>query len=56
MTTKIFAAITFAFLIGVTLAGCAQVADLRAQLVKDTADLNHKPTAVWQHTADHGGE
>ena len=56
MTTKIFAAITFAFLIGFTLAGCAQVSDLRVQLVKQTADLNHKPSDVWKNTADHGGE
>ena len=56
MTTKIFAAITFAFLIGVTLAGCAQVSDLRTQLIEQTKQLDAKPSDVWKNAADHGGE
>ena len=67
MTAKIFAAITFAFLIGVTLAGCAQVSDLRAQLIQQTADFRKtlpkdsfavgvRTEDVFKNAADHGGE
>ena len=56
MTTKIFAAITFAFLIGVTLAGCAQVSALRTQLIEQTKQLDHKPSDTWKNAADRGGE
>ena len=57
MTTKIFTAITFAFLIGVTLAGCAdQFSALRTQLIEQTKQLDAKPSDVWKNTADRGGE
>lgn len=52
---KIIMSVAIAFLLGVTVVGCAEVSNLRNQLVKDTADLNHKPTAIWQHTADRAG-
>lgn len=54
---KLFAAITFAFLLGVTLAGCAdQFQSLQARLIEQTKDLQHKPQAIWQETAERGGE
>ena len=57
MTTKIFAAITFAFLIGFTLAGCAdQFSALRTQLIEQTKQLDHKPSDAFKNAADRGGE
>jgi hypothetical protein len=53
---KLFAAITFAFLLGITLAGCAEVSDLRTSLLKQSSDLQSKPSDIWQNTADRGGE
>lgn len=52
---KLIMSLAIAFLLGVTVAGCAEVSSLRTQLIKDTADINHKPTAIWQHTADRAG-
>lgn len=51
---KLFAAITFAFLLGVTIAGCSQVSDIRAQLLSATSDLKHKPSDTWVKAADLG--
>ena len=57
MTAKIFAAITFAFLLGVTLAGCAdQFSALRTQIIEQTKQLDHKPSDTWKNAADRGGE
>lgn len=48
--------IAAAFLLGITLgiAGCAQVSELRTQLLGQTSDLSHRPADIWQKTADRG--
>ena len=54
---KIIMSVAIAFLIGVTLAGCAdQFSALRTQLIEQTKQLDHKPSDVWKNTADRGGE
>lgn len=54
---KLFAAITFAFLIGITLAGCAdQFSALLTQLIEQTKQLDSKPSDIWRETAERGGE
>ncbi len=53
---KLFAAITFAFLIGITLAGCAEVSNLRNTLIEQTKQLDSKPSDIWRETAERGGE
>jgi hypothetical protein len=52
---KIFAAITFAFLLGVTIAGCAQVTDIRKALVANSHPVGVQSADVWTHAADRGG-
>jgi hypothetical protein len=52
---KIFAAITFAFLLGVTLGACSQVTDIRKALVANSHPVGVQSADVWTHAADRGG-
>jgi hypothetical protein len=49
-------ALAAAFLLGVTIAGCSQVTDLRTSLLKQSSDLQSKPSDIWRETAESGGE
>jgi hypothetical protein len=50
---KIFAAITFAFLLGVTIAGCSQVADFRKGL-ESGFSVGVTPDKTFPNAADRG--
>lgn len=49
-------ALAAAFLLGITLAGCAEVSNLRNTLIEQTKQLDSKPSDVWRQTAERGGE
>ena len=54
---RLIIALAAAFLLGITLAGCAdQFAALRTQLIEQTKQLDSKPSDVWRQTAERGGE
>jgi outer membrane murein-binding lipoprotein Lpp len=54
---KFIMALAAAFLLGVTIAGCAdQFKALEAQLSEQTKKLDSKPSDIWRQTAERGGE
>jgi hypothetical protein len=48
-------ALAAAFLLGVTIAGCAQVTDIRKVLVANSHPVGVQSADVWTHAADRGG-